>query len=78
MRVGSCGHEDASRNEGFEGRGVYGITLASGHIAARVVEIAIVLCDGEREIAVSEEIIHSISDVIMRVHGLTAKFQNKR
>ena len=78
MRIGSCGHDDASGDKGFEGRRVYGITLASSHIAARVVEIAIVLCDGEREIATSEEISHSISDAIMRVHRLMAKFQNKR
>ena len=78
MRIGSRGHDDASGDKGFEGRRVYGITLASGHIAARVVKITIVLCDGEREIAASEEICHSISDAIKRVHGLMGKFQNKR
>lgn len=86
VRIGSCGHDDAPRYERMDGGGarigVHRITLAPGHLAASVVEFAVVRGDGEGEIALSEEIGDGVSDLIVRAHGgdygLRAKLQNKQ
>ena len=58
VRIGSCGHDDAPRHEGMEGGGarigVHRITLAPGHLAASVVEFAVVWGDGEGKIALGQ------------------------